>query len=81
MSKRQVSRTFEKEFNSSFTKELMAVRLREAQRQLAETDKNLQDICIDIGFSNQSYFAACFKKHLGMTPSEYRAGQREKRRI
>ena len=72
MSKRQVSRTFEKEFNSSFTKELMLKRLKEAKIQLKSTEKNLQDICIDIGFSNQSYFAACFKKYEGMTPSEYR---------
>ncbi|MDA3886534.1 MAG: helix-turn-helix domain-containing protein [Candidatus Delongbacteria bacterium] len=30
------------------------------------------DVMIDLGFKNESYFAAWFRKHTGLNPSEYK---------
>jgi AraC-like DNA-binding protein len=30
------------------------------------------DIAYNVGFSDQSHFARCFRRHIGITPSEYR---------
>ena len=32
---------------------------------------NITDICYASGFTNESYFAKCFKEQYGLTPSEY----------
>jgi AraC-like DNA-binding protein len=46
--------------------------LKEAARQLKATDKNIEDICADLGYSNRTYFNKCFKEVYGMPPAEYR---------
>jgi len=39
---------------------------------LVNSDLSLSDISDKLGFSNKNYFFTFFKKHTGMTPSEYR---------
>ena len=41
-------------------------------RLLAETDESIQDISDKLGFSTRNYFFTFFKKHMKMTPNEYR---------
>lgn len=33
---------------------------------------NLSEIAYRVGFSDQAHFSRSFKRHFGMTPSEYR---------
>jgi pSer/pThr/pTyr-binding forkhead associated (FHA) protein len=47
-------------------------RLRHAQRQLANTKRDITTIAIESGFSSHSHLTACFHKHLGTCPSAFR---------
>lgn len=51
--------------------ELCAERLRNAA-----SEESLCALCFDCGFSDASYFSTAFKKHFGMTPSQYRVAMR-----
>lgn len=45
-------------------------RLKKAKEMLEEKNYNINEISMEVGFSNPSYFSKCFKKHFGYTPSE-----------
>lgn len=44
---------------------------------LKNTDTSLQDISDQLGFSTKNYFFTFFKKHMQMTPNEYRKDSRK----
>lgn len=45
---------------------------QEAERQICYSQKTLQEICFDFGFSSQSQFSKFFKKVKGIAPSQLR---------
>ena len=47
-------------------------RLREAMRALSFTDASISEISNDLGFSDPAYFARIFRRHTGLTASDYR---------
>jgi DNA-binding response OmpR family regulator/two-component sensor histidine kinase len=47
------------------------LRINRAALLLAENELTISEIAYNTGFSDQSYFGACFKKQMGMTPTEY----------
>lgn len=53
----------------------MDEKLRCAQRMLKDRRVRMVDICEAIGMNSGSYFSHFFKKHMGMTPQEYRDQQ------
>jgi two-component system response regulator YesN len=67
-----LSRIFNKKMGTSFSDFLAQVRLKEAKRRLRTSDETIDQIAEATGFSSNSYFSAVFKKHEGVTPSEYR---------
>lgn len=48
---------------------------------LTETDMTLSEINDKLGFSTSNYFYAFFKKHMGMTPGDYRKRTRSDDRL
>lgn len=46
-------------------------KLNRAAEMIREGKYNISEIAQLTGFSNQSYFTACFKKQFGVTPKEY----------
>ena len=49
-------------------------RLGRAKKLLRESDLPVIDVAAETGFEDQSYFSRFFRKHTGITPSEYRKG-------
>ena len=45
-------------------------------RLLLDTDMTLTEINDKLGFSTRNYFYTFFKKHIGMTPGDYRKKMR-----
>ena len=43
-----------------------------AAKQLKETDKNISDIALSLGYANPSKFSAAFTAVYGILPKEYR---------
>lgn len=52
---------------------LIEVRLQAARRLIEHTDLPLASIALDAGFAHQSHMGSAFRKHLAMTPSQYRS--------
>lgn len=46
--------------------------ITEAKAHLIQTDESISEIADYLNFSDQSYFARFFKKHAGVTPSQFR---------
>ncbi len=51
---------------------LAAVRLERAKALLADSDVPVKAIAQEIGFEDPYYFARCFRRHVGVTPTQYR---------
>jgi AraC-like DNA-binding protein len=45
--------------------------MKEAGRQLKETDKNVSEVGYDLGFTNLSHFSREFEKYMGMKLKQY----------
>lgn len=73
LSKEHLSRLFKKETGQNLFSYIMALKLKEAKRLLTETDMTLDDIAVELGFSNGNYFSKVFKKNELVSPKDYRA--------
>ncbi len=47
------------------------IKLKEAARIIKEENKTISETAYLVGFSDPKYFSQTFKKHFGMTPSQY----------
>ena len=50
------------------------LKLQRAKRLIKESDKSIGEIAKEAGYESQSYFGMLFKKHIGVTPKEYKTG-------
>lgn len=68
-----------KDYNGITAKKFLLNRvILEAKRLLAYSNKNLKEICFDLGFNNPAYFSTLFKEITGHTPNAYRKIQQLK---
>jgi len=74
------SRLVKQTFGVSFTGLLTQWRVERARGMLLFTEKSLIQVCMDCGFSDQSYFTKVFQRVTGRTPGEYRRLHRSTRR-
>ena len=51
---------------------LREIRLKKAAELFASTNLSVSEVAEQVGYMNQSKFAAVFKKQYGQTPLEYR---------
>lgn len=56
---------------------LRHLRLKRAEELITKSKMNLSQIAYNVGFSDPKYFTKCFKKEMGMTPSQYRQNARK----
>ncbi|HEX2948165.1 MAG TPA: helix-turn-helix domain-containing protein [Armatimonadota bacterium] len=66
------SRVMKQTYGYSFTELLARMRTDKAREMLILTEKSLVQICLECGFSDQSYFTKVFQKYTGQTPGGYR---------
>ncbi len=65
-------RYFKKKTGQTFMDYVKSVRIGIAAKLLAETDKQITQICYESGYNNLANFNHYFKFYIGKTPSEYR---------
>ncbi len=63
---------FHRETGMAFSDYVLKRRIETAQNMLRYSDYSSTEISEILAFSSQSYFIRCFRKQVGMTPSEYR---------
>lgn len=71
-SKSYISKRFTKVCECSIIDYFNMMKVNEAKRLISDTDKNFFEIAEMLMFSNSHYFSTLFKKHAGMTPTEYK---------
>lgn len=71
-SKSYISHVFKSYNGQSIREYLNNIRINDAKRLLINSDINITQIALSVGFSDSNYFAVVFKKLEKMTPCEYR---------
>lgn len=72
ISKYHLCHLFKEKTGMTLSEYTLEKRLSEAKRLLLQTDKNISEISMDLGFSSFSYFCSIFKERNKKTPGEFR---------
>jgi len=75
MSKTKFMKTFKKVSGTTLVAYLNHLRVASAARLLRETDQPIAEIASQVGFSDQSHFDKRFKRSMGTSPRDFRAGK------
>ena len=67
-----LSKLFKQEMGMSFTEYLNEARIKRSRELLKDTDMEILDIALFVGYEDQSYFTKVFKKIAGKTPRKFR---------
>ena len=63
---------FSQEVGKTFTEYITDIRLEKAKEMLLNTTLLSQHIAEKVGYSDRHYFSYLFKKHVGLSPTEFR---------
>ena len=63
---------FKQKTGKSFVEYITSLRLEKAAYLITNTSIKIQDIAESVAYNDSRYFASCFKKHFGLSPTEYR---------
>lgn len=74
LSPRYLSALFVEEEGIGINRYIKKVRMRKACELLRTTNMKVSEICVQVGYSNLSYFCKSFQDDFGMTPDKYRSG-------
>ena len=72
ISPRHASRIIRKNFGMSFVEKLTETRIEHAKVELSHSNSTLGEVASKCGFQSYGYFATCFKRYTGSTPTAYR---------
>ena len=73
MSEAHFSRTFRAVFGETPHRYLQRRRVERSMFALRETERDITDICLDVGFNSLGTFSRTFREIVGVAPSAYRA--------
>lgn len=76
-----LSRMIKKYTGYTFQELLMRKRFQKAVMFLVETELPVEEVAVNIGYENQSYFYRQFKTRYGMTPNQYRRKHKDDKAI
>ena len=77
VSRAQLHRKMKEMTGISTSEFIRNIRLEQAARLIKEGKINITQIAYSVGFNNQTHFSTVFKKHYGMTPSEYAGSEKQ----
>lgn len=77
ISRNYLTDLFKHEFDMSPQSFLMNFRMEKAAQELIETDELIQNVGINVGYSDPLAFSKAFKQKYGMSPSAYRTSSVE----
>lgn len=72
INKYYICHLFKKYTGFTIMQYLYYIRINESKKLIESTNIPISEIALKTGFSSLSFFGQIFKKHLGLTPSEYR---------
>lgn len=72
VSPRHFSRSFRQTFGETPHQYLLTRRIERARYLLRTTDMQVGDVCLAVGFNSVGSFTTTFRRHLGVSPTEYR---------
>jgi AraC family transcriptional regulator len=67
-----LARVFRRHYHRTIGDYLRGLRIDRARHELSATEAPLIEIAATAGYCDQSHFSTAFRRHTGMTPSEYR---------
>jgi len=77
LSEYHFSRLFKRATGLSPSHYFIRLRMARARQLLLETDHNVIDIGLEVGYSSPSHFSQVFRREVGVTPSAYRDPERD----
>ncbi len=75
-SKSTVLSSFKKEFSTTINSYLTNMRLERAKKMLENENTTINEVALECGFSDQSYFSKVFSAKYKITPTEYRRDEK-----
>ena len=76
LSVRQTQRLLQQNFGKTFSQKLTEARMAAATQFLTGTELSVTDISERLGFSSIEHFSAAFRRFTGVSPRQFRRGQR-----
>ncbi len=73
-SRRQLQRAYAEIGRTTFRDHLTAVRMEKAAQLLAGRGVTVREVAHRVGYRQPAQFAKAFRRHHGLSPSEYRDG-------
>ena len=77
MSNSRLSTVFAQETGYTFTEYLTALRIGKAKELLRLGGMRSSQVAFAVGYNDPHYFSYLFKKHVGVSPREYRSRSEE----
>jgi transcriptional regulator GlxA family with amidase domain len=65
-------RTFKETFGETPHRYLLTRRIERARYLLRTTDMQVAEVCLAVGFNSVGSFTTTFRRHVGVSPTEYR---------
>jgi len=72
MHTKSISKLFKEEFGENFIDFLIGLRIGKARQLLLESEQSLQEISVQVGYSNYNSFNRAFKNLNGVSPRDFR---------
>lgn len=77
MSPFRFSRSFHETYGITFQDFVIRYRIIEACRLFSNPNANITDVAYAVGFNDGSYFSRTFRRHVGLSPTDYCAGLKD----